>query len=289
MISGIVKMISGIFTTNNNTIDTIVHTSTDSNHTSHSTSQLGIDSVTNDIRNNILREIFEFIHDHYRYILTRNGLADHHQRPARLSIHAILSARLMNEFKEVLLSQSFREKTWPVVESINQYSDIVPWLLANRCPYIYNDETVKTANVYGIYRSYSHRRDGYIYEGEWLDGYPHGHGTKTYGDGYIYEGEWLNGKNHGHGKFVYPDGGVYQGEWEKDKITGLGTHTYADGAVFEGYRDDGVRKGQGKMTYADGNVYEGMWFENKKHGVGTLTYADGKVLKGNFASNIFLT
>ena len=59
---------------------------------------------------------------------------------------------VMDDFKDVLLGQSFRERTWPIVKSNRAYDDVVTWLQANRCPYMYDDNTVKTANEYGIYR-----------------------------------------------------------------------------------------------------------------------------------------
>lgn len=45
--------------------------------------------------------------------------------------------------------------------------------------------------------------DGRVYEGEVLDGRPHGKGKLTYADGGSYEGEWLGGEPHGKGKVIY--------------------------------------------------------------------------------------
>jgi len=128
----------------------------------------------------LIREVLEYIHDHLRFILTRHGLGESNEiKPAKLSIYAILNARYMDDFKDVLLGQSFRERTWPIVKSSRAYDDMVPWLQANRCPYMYDDETLKTANEYGIYRN---------------------------ANGNVYEGEWRDGKYYGQGKFTWPDG-----------------------------------------------------------------------------------
>ena len=196
------------------------------------------------LQNNIIRHILEYIHHHFRFILTRYGLGSHtDHRPDRLLVHAILSARLMSEYKEVLLSQSFREKIWPVVESISQYNDIVPWLLANRCPYMYSAETVKTASVYGIYRS---------------------------GGGEVYDGDWLNGTANGQGKLVLPDGEIYEGECRDDERNGQGKNVYADGKIYEGGWRDDKRDGQGKNIYADGEIYEGEWRDDERNGQGKM-------------------
>ena len=57
---------------------------------------------------------------------------------------------------------------------------------------------------------------------------------KTYSDGAVYEGEWMEGKPHGEGKRTWSDGAVYEGEWRKGKPYGLGKGTFADGTVYSG-------------------------------------------------------
>jgi len=137
----------------------------------------------------------------------------------------------MDDFKDVLRGQSFRERTWPIVKSSRAYDDMVPWLKANRCPYIYDDESVKTANEDGIYRY----------------------------DGGVYEGEWKDGKKHGRGRYKSADGDVYEGCYKDDNLYGQCTATYASGAVYEGGFEDGKRHGKGKTTWANGDVFEGGW------------------------------
>jgi hypothetical protein len=99
----------------------------------------------------LIRKVLEFIHDHVRFTLTRHGLGDANElAPIKLSMRAIINARLMDYFRDVLLGPLLREETWPIVESNAMYDDVVPWLQANRCPRIYTNVTVKTANDYGI-------------------------------------------------------------------------------------------------------------------------------------------
>ncbi|MDA7556071.1 hypothetical protein N8809_05470 [Euryarchaeota archaeon] len=43
------------------------------------------------------------------------------------------------------------------------------------------------------------------YEGEWLNGLPHGNGKLVFQDGTIYVGEFFENDFHGKGGGVYPD------------------------------------------------------------------------------------
>ena len=165
----------------------------------------------------VIRKLLKYIHDDVRYTLTRYGLDDRPRQEMltmmvpvreRLSIHAILNARLMEYYKDVLLGQSFRERLWVIVESNIAYNDISPWLSENRCPRVYNAKTVKTANEYGICR-YSNG----VYEGDYYDGEKNGQGKLSYTSGDIYEGEWRHDIKHGHGQYYYVDGDFYEGDW----------------------------------------------------------------------------
>jgi len=116
----------------------------------------------------LIREVLEYIHDDYRFTITRYGLGNSNEAiPTKLSILAILNARSMEDFKDVLLGQLLREKVWPIVKSCAKYNDIVPWLRLNRCPYVYDAETKMTANEYGIYHYIVGENDGWSYEGNW--------------------------------------------------------------------------------------------------------------------------
>jgi hypothetical protein len=59
-------------------------------------------------------------------------------------------------------------------------------------------------------------------------------GRLTYNDGSVYEGDIVNGKPHGKGKLTYVYGGVYEGDWFDGEQTGIGKMTYPDGEVDEG-------------------------------------------------------
>jgi hypothetical protein len=60
--------------------------------------------------------------------------------------------------------------------------------------------------------------DGKTYEGEWLDGKPHGRGIKGWPDGRKYDGMWAQGKPVGQGRKIYPDGRAKEGYWEEGRF-----------------------------------------------------------------------
>lgn len=61
-----------------------------------------------------------------------------------------------------------------------------------------------------------------------------GLGRFTYGNGSVFEGEFLNGLPHGEGITVYDNGDRYVGEWFRHKPNGKGKMTYASGDILEG-------------------------------------------------------
>lgn len=52
--------------------------------------------------------------------------------------------------------------------------------------------------------------------------------------GQRYQGDLLNGLPHGEGTMIYGDGSRYVGQWEKGVRVGIGKLKYADGRVYEG-------------------------------------------------------
>ena len=239
----------------------------------------------------LIIKVLEYIHDDLRFTLTRYGLDDRPQpvmMRERLSIHAILNARQMNYYRDVLFGHSFRERLWSLVKGNSAYIDIIPWLRANRIPHVYNAKTVRTANEYGIYRYNTNRCGSKSYEGEFKNGTFDGQGKLTCiecGDiregnfkdnklngqgkhidckGNFYEGEFQQGTYHGHGKYVFTNGNFYEGESEKNRYHGRGKYINANGECYEGSYKHGERNGFGKQTYLDGTVYKGKWKNDKK-------------------------
>ena len=53
--------------------------------------------------------------------------------------------------------------------------------------------------------------DGYIYEGDFVNGKAEGQGVLTSTSGKVYVGQFANEKYHGKGKLTFPDGGKLRG------------------------------------------------------------------------------
>ena len=85
--------------------------------------------------------------------------------------------------------------------------------------------------------------DGSHYSGQWLDGLPHGNGTKIFPDGARYEGDFRKGLMSGPGKIFKPDGSVYEGDYMDRAITEFRSETSPYGI----FNYDGLfRGGNGK-------------------------------------------
>lgn len=91
---------------------------------------------------------------------------------------------------------------------------------------LFVDNKMWTGNGFWYYYT-DGKRNGKTYDGEVVDGVPHGFGRYTFADGSFYEGEFVNGKRHGEG--VYESFGLaddegptlrYQkgGLWVRDKL-----------------------------------------------------------------------
>ena len=67
----------------------------------------------------------------------------------------------------------------------------------------------------------------------------HGQGKLTFkrnnGKCY-YEGQWIDGEPHGYGKgkIIYPNGDFYEGEMYDGNLQGKGKKVWADGDTFDG-------------------------------------------------------
>jgi len=124
--------------------------------------------------------------------------------------------------------------------------------------YLLGEPVAVTGNVIKL-------RNGSLYEGDLVNGKPHGKGKIISKSSDIYEGDFVNGKRHGKGKYTWVNGEVYEGDFVNDK-----------------------RHGKGKYTWASGGVYEGEWVKSKQEGRGKYTAPDGKVREGIFKNGKFL-
>jgi len=69
---------------------------------------------------------------------------------------------------------------------------------------------------------------GDVYEGDLIDGVPHGKGTLTFSYGDVYEGDFVDGKFHGKGTLTLPDGTVYSGDFVEGRHVDSGMYVRAE-------------------------------------------------------------
>lgn len=120
------------------------------------------------------------------------------------------------------------------------------------------------------------------YEGELLDGLPHGTGECFLANGAYFVGQWRRGLRNGFGTFKQPNGDAYEGKWIADKRCGKGKWTSFRGDVIEGTWDEDLPHGQGVHKEVDGGLFEGTFARGRYHGSGTFTAADGSVYVGEW-------
>eukprot|EP00980_Cylindrotheca_fusiformis_P004213 scaffold913_cov71-Cylindrotheca_fusiformis.AAC.6 len=141
------------------------------------------------------------------------------------------------------------------------------------------------------------------YQGEWQNGYWHGHGTCELQNGDVYQGEFVQQERHGNGEYTWAmvtkkeaNNGqqqqqqqrIYQGLFRQNQRHGHGTYTWktfqdnqiVSMSTYVGMFDNGQRSGHG--VYDSSTIhYVGDWKSGKYHGYGVLTTPD-TVYKGYF-------
>ena len=101
------------------------------------------------------------------------------------------------------------------------------------------------------------------YQGEAIDGVPHGKGRITWDSGVFYEGGFAHGKYRGKGVYLVSDYAYYEGEWLDGAFTGEGRITYMNGDIYEGSFVNGKLNGKGKVYLSTGEVLMGEWKDDE--------------------------
>ena len=115
--------------------------------------------------------------------------------------------------------------------------------------------------------------DRVVYEGEFVDGQPHGLGMYYFLTGDYYCGDFREGEMHGRGEYRSNDSSRYEGGWSKNQRHGRGTYWSVDGTCYEGEWKRGMRHGRGIFIGPNGLYYDGMWADDATDGA----YAGKKV------------
>ncbi len=72
------------------------------------------------------------------------------------------------------------------------------------------------------------------YQGDTVQGIPHGKGRLLFPNGTKYEGGWAEGKPDGRGIVIYQSGGAYKGNFKAGKKDGFGIYRSPDGKTTSG-------------------------------------------------------
>lgn len=133
--------------------------------------------------------------------------------------------------------------------------------------------------------------DGRFYEGEVVDGKPHGCGVMTFENQDVYNGEWADGIMCGKGEYrfydIMKDGftGSYTGFFKDNKFHGQGVRKYADKTKYIGTWQNGMRTGNGAFWYLDGSYLYGIWKYDKTVR-GVLHLSTGDIYDGEFHNGV---
>ena len=182
------------------------------------------------------------------------------------------------------------------------------WLKEHDDALFYLSENIISDKVLIVFNE-----DGSIYEGEYKNGNPNGHGSITSDDNKtIYDGEWKNGKKDGIGKLIITDkynysgpfekdyfsgtggvlcdheGNIYDGDFEKGKFHGYGHYKMSNGDTYIGEFKDGLFNGKGQYNDKDGNLFDGEFKNGKKEGKGMLIKNNGEKIEGTFSNDVFV-
>ncbi|CAL7947232.1 unnamed protein product [Xylocopa violacea] len=126
------------------------------------------------------------------------------------------------------------------------------------------------------------------YIGVWKNDVKEGSGKEISRNGWMYDGNWLNGKKHGCGilsKISKEDHTIrryYIGEWVAGKKQGFGHNWFEDGSYYEGDFCRNKRHGYGHMWHCNGDYYEGGWKDDFYHGMGLFIKDNGNRYEGQF-------
>lgn len=134
----------------------------------------------------------------------------------------------------------------------------------------------------------TYTKDGYTWEGTWVNNYLNGYGKYTNSNGDVYEGEFVKHVREGYGTYTWATGEIYEGDWVAGEREGYGTMTFANGDIYEGDWVADQREGNGTYTWANGDRYEGEFVAGQREGYGTYTWADGNSRSGTWKNGEFV-
>lgn len=131
-----------------------------------------------------------------------------------------------------------------------------------------------------------------------------GIGIYQYNEGHIFEGNFVQGIPHGFGVYYIENGDTALGYWNKgrflgslrddasgclvgDCLSGIGFYITTSKDIYMGNFKNGIFEGFGVCTFANGDKYTGSWKSGTFDGMGTLYRHNGEVYGGSWAAGQF--
>eukprot|EP01103_Thecamoeba_quadrilineata_P000668 TRINITY_DN10582_c0_g1_i1.p1 TRINITY_DN10582_c0_g1~~TRINITY_DN10582_c0_g1_i1.p1 ORF type:complete len:1268 (+),score=236.37 TRINITY_DN10582_c0_g1_i1:202-3804(+) len=124
--------------------------------------------------------------------------------------------------------------------------------------------------------------DSRIFDGDWVDRHPNGHGLLTFSNGTVITGEWDRGRQIGFGKMWGKGGQItYEGGWKDGLFDGEGTLSMVGYATYTGPWRAGRKHGpNGILKFDSGELYQGQWESDRMAGKCTYRDAAGNCYRG---------
>ena len=266
---------------------------------------ISFESIDNYIRNefeNYFRQLFVKLSLCFN-IIKNNSIV----RLLNISKDSVFSQNILDEksikkiFKILIPSNDLMEFLY----NYTKMKSFDYWLKEHDDTLFYLYENITSDKIIIVFNE-----DGSIYEGEYKNGKPHGHGTMTSSDNKaIYDGEWKNGMRHGNGKLIITDkfnytgpfekdyfsgtggvfcdnkGNIYDGDFEKGKFDGYGHYKMSSGDTYIGEFKEGLFNGKGQYNDKDGNVFDGEFKNRKKEDQNMLIKKTGEKVEGIFSND----
>lgn len=130
---------------------------------------------------------------------------------------------------------------------------------------------------------------GANYNGDLVNGVPHGYGSLTFPNGDRYTGQFNHGIVHGIGTIYWITGDTFTGQFSNGDRDGFGTYKWQSGDTYYGYYKNNLPHGSGTYIWPDGSKFVGTYENGYRHGFGAEYYPDGTVaLLGMWSYDIYI-
>ncbi|MBR0341437.1 MAG: hypothetical protein IJH64_04225, partial [Oscillospiraceae bacterium] len=126
--------------------------------------------------------------------------------------------------------------------------------------------------------------NGDVYQGDLMDGIPHGDGVLQHKSGDVFRGQYRKGKREGFGVTDRQNGDIYVGIFKDDCLNKGAYYYHGMSCLYEGSFENGLKSGKGTLYYSDGSKDEGVFLEDQLNGFVKRTNSDGSISESYYIS-----